>query len=168
MNNNVLEAVIASTFSPDLQIDIRRTPYILSMEAVLEVVKKGNEKLHSGAPLQLLNKAPKKRKEWEPLEEPPKVIGGMVECFYSEDQTNGCKQAIAKFELFDEVDRILRNKTQLAIFPLISYNPTESLKLAVKTEDAKDDVYYVYPPLNIAGFNVGDKRSSSNPYLKII
>ncbi len=99
------------------------------------------------------------------------MIGNLVEFEVVTNDKLDCKQLIGNINIEDDAVRheINTYKKKLCFFPIISYSAEKSLKLALNnTENPDDNVYYLYPPLKIVALYLGEIRSSSNPYLKIL
>jgi hypothetical protein len=165
----VFKAIIASTFSSKTQYDIRRTPYVFSQEAILEINKQINLLKDNGTPIEVLLQAPERDKITNE-KKPNIVIGKIVGCEVIHEQKLECFQCKASILIENDsaIGSIENNKNDLVFFPNIAYSETKSLKNAVITESNADNVYYLYPPLKIVAMNLGAKRSSSNPYLNIL
>lgn len=165
MASKLYKAIISSTFSPNTPVDVRRTPYIFTMESIGEINKQINALHEAGTEIEILNQAPEKGVE-------NYIVGKIISSEIKYDDVLECFQCIANIHIVNEqaIRDLEKNKERYAFFPNIAYNEQKSLKVAVTTDEnnTAENVYYLYPPLKIVAMNLGLKRSSSNPYLRIL
>ncbi len=175
-----LKAVIATTISESTPIDPKRTQHIYSKEVVEEINKQVHLlKNHMDSYLDVLLQIPLKeyveivlpnQSQKNEFKETGGKIGRVVDSYLEQNNETGVLECIGTIEIQDEREgsAIENNKNDLCFFSIIAYSEHKSLQEIYREEDGKNIIYKVIPPIKIVGVALGTKRSSSNPYLRIL
>lgn len=170
------ECVIASTFSDKTNFDLRRTPYIYTKEAIVEINKQFHILKDKSEFLDVILQTPLINyvtvvlpKEEDTVSKQNGVIGKLVNCETRINNQLDTIQLIGTIDIHNDIiaNTIHNNKKDVCFFTLIAHNPEVSLKTVLLTEGDDHNVAYLYPPLKIVGLSLGTRRQSSNPYLCI-
>jgi len=177
----VLKVIIASTIPDSQKLDTRRTAYIYSPEAVEELAKQVEQRHDSGKPVQVLLKSPTRSKDdntcsilfGDPTKkyEENRFVGELIGATVRPVPEFDTVQCVADMYIYDInvaeglMDEAARRA--LCVFPIINYEDREkSLKdIPLSYTDLTDVLSVLQPCFNLIGANIGEKRSSSNPFL---
>jgi hypothetical protein len=154
----ILEAIIAST-QINVELDISRTSYIFSPDAINEI----NRQLNAEQATDVLLSAPKHASSFN------MKIGTVVDAVVTSDEAGIQVQCKARIAIDDDriYNSIINDKNMFCFFPIISSQDPMKMKM-IAADDEGNETRLLTPPLKVRAIYVDSKRSSFNVFLGIV